>query len=135
MYNSQEIAAVIKKTAKERNITVKQLLENCNLNINTISELSKGKQISYVNFAVIADNLGVSVDYLLGRIDEPKNSINISDNHQNSINGNNNIRVGAIPNGTQDDFIAEFLKRFEKLDFDDKLEIMNLTSQKLKRSA
>lgn len=77
MYNSQEIAQIIKKMAKERNITIKQLLENCNLNINTISELSKGKQISYINFAIIADNLGCSVDYLLGRTDAPQeNTIN-----------------------------------------------------------
>ena len=71
MNNPQQIAFQIKQSAKEKNITVKQLLENCGLNINTISELSKGKQISYVNFANIADYLAVSVDYLLGRTDNP----------------------------------------------------------------
>ncbi len=97
MYNSQEIASIIKKTAKEKNITVKQLLEKCNLNINTISELSKGKQISYVNFAIIADNLGVSVDYLLGRTETPNSQIITTGDINNNIRGDNNsnhVNVG-----------------------------------------
>lgn len=72
MYNSQQVAFRIKTTAKSGNITIKQLMKQCDLNINTVSELSKGKQISYVNFAKIADNLNCSVDYLLGRTDNPK---------------------------------------------------------------
>lgn len=71
MCDTQNIAFMIKKTAKSKNITVRQLLENCKLNINTISELSKGKQISYLSFATIADNLDCSVDYLLGRTSNP----------------------------------------------------------------
>ena len=71
MYNSQDIAFVIKQTAKGKNLTVKQLLEKCNLSINTISDLSKGTQISYISFSKIADCLDCSVDYLLGRTDNP----------------------------------------------------------------
>ncbi len=71
MYNAQEIAFVIKQTAKGKNLTLKQLLENCDLSINTISELSKGKQISYISFSKIADCLDCSVDFLLGRTDNP----------------------------------------------------------------
>ena len=41
MYDEQETAFIIKQTAKAKNITIKQLLENCNLSINTVSELSK----------------------------------------------------------------------------------------------
>lgn len=79
MYDSQTIAFMIKKTAKEKNIAIKQLLETCNLNINTISELSKGKQISYTSFATIAECLGVSTDYLLGREDSQKSKTEIPD--------------------------------------------------------
>lgn len=67
MYISQEIATRIKEQIKKQNLSVRDFLSSCGLNINTISELSKGKQISYLNFAKIADNLECSVDYLLGR--------------------------------------------------------------------
>lgn len=91
MYNTQEIANKIKQSAKNRNMTVKQLLEKCDLSINTISDLSKGQQISYINFAKIADYLNVSVDYLLGRTDNPDGTgNNIS---QSNIAGNNNASI------------------------------------------
>lgn len=106
MYDSQNIAFLIKKTAKEKNITIKQLLETCNLNINTVSELSKGKQISYLNFATIADCLGVSVDYLLGRTGTP--DINLTDKIQ-----------------------ADFFKIFQKLPFEEQVNLMNIALEKV----
>ena len=62
----------IKNTAIYKGISIKQLLNNCDLSINTISEMSKGKQISYISLAKIAACLDCSVDYLLGRTDIPK---------------------------------------------------------------
>ena len=70
MYISQEIATRIKEQIKKQNLSVRDFLSSCGLNINNISELSKGKQISYLNFAKIADNLECSVDYLLWRSTE-----------------------------------------------------------------
>lgn len=72
MYNSQTIAERIKSTAKCQKKSLGSVLSVCGLGINTISELSKGKQISYINFAKIADELNCSVDYLLGRTDVPE---------------------------------------------------------------
>lgn len=101
---------------------------------SVITQWKNGSIPSTEKILLLADYFNVSADYLLGRT---TSSSEISGNHisGNSNNGNNSIRVGAVPDGIQDNFIAEFLKRFEKLDFDDKLEIMNLTSQKLKESA
>lgn len=67
MYDSQKVASLIKETAEKRNVTVTKLLNDCGLNKNAISELSKGKQISSFSLAKIADYLDVSVDYLLDR--------------------------------------------------------------------
>lgn len=78
MYNSQSIAERIKSTAKSQKKSLGSVLSVCGLGINTISELSKGKQISYINFAKIADELNCSVDYLLGRTDVPE--VNQRDN-------------------------------------------------------
>ena len=71
MYNSQEIANKIKMTAKSKGIALKNLLSDCNLGINLISHLAKGQAITYINLARIADYLDCSVDYLLGRTDNP----------------------------------------------------------------
>jgi transcriptional regulator with XRE-family HTH domain len=123
MNNPQQIANLIKQSAKEKSISIKQLLEKCELNINTISELSKGKQISYLNFARIADCLDCSVDYLLGRTDDPA--------PKNYINGNNNIQ--AINNGKNftvntttksNDLIEDFMKIFDGLSSENKIKLM-----------
>lgn len=96
MYNAQETAFIIKQTAKAKNITIKQLLENCNLSINTVSELSKGKRMSYISFAKIADALDCSMDYLMGRTDNPTVSGNNISNFDTTINGTQaNIIQGA----------------------------------------
>ena len=67
----QQISELIKAQAKKKNIPIKTMLSDLNMGINTISELSRGKQLSYISFSRIADYLDVSVDYLLGRSDDP----------------------------------------------------------------
>lgn len=72
MYNSQEISKRIKSVAKQKNIPLKELLSACELGVNTISKMSNGTDILTKNFAKIADYLDCSVDYLLGRTDNPE---------------------------------------------------------------
>lgn len=72
MYNSEEIANRIKLLSKQQKKPLKELLSSCGLGINTISKISKGNDILTLNFAKIADYLDCSVDYLLGRTDNPE---------------------------------------------------------------
>lgn len=72
MYITQDIAERIKITIKDKKLTTKNMLEELNLGINTISEFSKGKHLSCISLARIADYLDCSVDYLLGRTDNPQ---------------------------------------------------------------
>lgn len=72
MYNSQEIAKRIKLKAKINGTNLKTMLTDCDLGINTISQMSKGNDMLSKNLAKIADYLGCSVDYLLGRTDNPE---------------------------------------------------------------
>ena len=51
---------------------LKQMLSDCKLGINTISQMSKGNDMLSKNLAKIADYLDCSVDYLLGRTDNPE---------------------------------------------------------------
>ena len=125
----------IKTLADEKGITISQLNVICGFSKNTINQTGKGTEgMKARNLFAIAETLGCSVDYLLGRTNDPKENVVKS----GDINGNNNSgNTGAVTiesnshNAPEiDKFTAEFMKRFERLDFDDKLEIMNLTTQK-----
>ena len=72
VYNSQEIATRIKARAKQQSKTLGEVLAACKLGKNTVSKISTGTDILTLNFAKIADCLDCSVDYLLGRTDNPE---------------------------------------------------------------
>lgn len=67
MYNTQDIALRIKLILLQQGKSLKELNSSVNISVNAISELAKGKQMSCITLARIADYLGCSVDYLLGR--------------------------------------------------------------------
>lgn len=67
MYDSHNIAILIKEQAKEKGIVIKTMLEELELGSNTMSSMYHGKAIAADRLARIADYLGCSVDYLLGR--------------------------------------------------------------------
>lgn len=71
MYNSQNLVRRIKNRAKERNVLIRDMLTTCELSINAISQISDKKGLSSFSLARIADYLDCSVDYLLGRTDNP----------------------------------------------------------------
>lgn len=72
MYDPRAISDKIKMLAKEKKIPIKVLLEECGLSKNTLSSMQSGGSLpKSENLAKIADGLNVSVDYLLGRTDDP----------------------------------------------------------------
>ena len=72
MYNSSNVADKINLILKNKNISQKTMLKDCKLNKNIISTmLSRGSMPKADNLAKIADYLDCSVDYLLGRTDNP----------------------------------------------------------------
>ena len=72
MYDSRKIAERIKMRTKQQGTTYKEMLSDCKLGINTIGHIHRGGDILTLNFAKIADYLDCSVDYLLGRTDNPE---------------------------------------------------------------
>lgn len=78
----------------------------------------------------IADYFDVSADYLLGRTDNPhETSISVTDNKQTSLTGNNSISVNsAAP--SKDTLTQQFIQKFEQLDFDDKVDVMQYVKNK-----
>lgn len=71
LYNSPDIVIMIKKQAKIKGIAIKDMLSNLGLGINTLSHMNHGRSLASDSLARIADYLDCSVDYLLGRTDNP----------------------------------------------------------------
>lgn len=71
LYNSPYVANRIKRYAKSKNIALKDILEDCGLGTNSFSHMLHGRAIAFDSLAKIADYLDCSVDYLLGRTDNP----------------------------------------------------------------
>ena len=72
MCNPHEISEKIKSLAQNKKITVKKLLEDCAINKGFIYDLEhKLTYPSCDKIYRIADYLDCSVDYLLGRTDNP----------------------------------------------------------------
>lgn len=71
MYVSQITKDRIKKICKIKKINMEHMLTACNLGVNAIRQISDAKGMSSFALAKIADYLGCSVDYLLGRTDDP----------------------------------------------------------------
>lgn len=72
MYESAKVAETIKKTAKLKTVQLKDMLLDLNLNKNTLSGMYNGSMLKGDSLARIADYLDCSVDYLLGRTDNPE---------------------------------------------------------------
>lgn len=71
LYNSTNIADAIKTQAKSRGVALKDVLIACGLGSNSMSNLRHGRMIAADSLAKIADVLDCSVDYLLGRSNDP----------------------------------------------------------------
>ena len=71
LYDSADVAARIKSLAKLKKITVKQLLADAGLSYNMMT-MMRTSMPKADNLAKLADYLDCSVDYLLGRTDDPQ---------------------------------------------------------------
>jgi DNA-binding Xre family transcriptional regulator len=72
LYNSLNVAELIKSRSKSQGIAIKDMLEELDLGSNTMSHMRHGRAIASDSLAKIADYLDCSVDYLLGRTDNPE---------------------------------------------------------------
>lgn len=96
LYNSPFVAGRIKNYAKFRGVSVKTLLESCELGNNAMSHMLHGRAISAHSLARIADYLECSVDYLLGRTDIPEI------NRNNSPEQTYQIKIAARGGGVKE---------------------------------
>lgn len=132
MYNSQEIASRIKRASKKREIPLGDLLANCELGKNTVSKIASGTDILTLNFAKIADELDCSVDYLLGRTDNPaahRQSAHTIFSNNSDVRGGigNNSRIsinGSATDEVPDEQLQELIKLYSGLSTRKKAELL-----------
>lgn len=72
MYTAQLTIDRIQLLIKSRGYTQKKVYADCGINKNTINSMTDKKGISSFYLAKIADYLDCSVDYLLGRTNNPQ---------------------------------------------------------------
>jgi len=72
MYEPSKLAERIKNFSKLKKIPMRNILETAGLGKNVISHLTEGSMLKADNLAKIADVLDCSIDYLLGRTDNPE---------------------------------------------------------------
>lgn len=96
MYNAQCTKDRIKNICKVKKVNMEQMLVDCSLGVNAIRQINDTKGMASFSLAKIADYLNCSVDYLLGRTDNPTVSGNNISNFDTTINGTQaNIIQGA----------------------------------------
>ena len=115
---------------KSKGISVTNLCLEITGSRGNLSTWKKGN-INPASLVKIADYFNVSVDYLLGRTENP------------TLNMNNSIKTGDIGNysannwtvsSTQSDSVTdEFIQIFKELPFEDKAELMHSAVQMKKK--
>ena len=138
MYNSQITAERIKKRATAQSVSMTQLSESCGISKNAISQAGKSQEgMKAKNLYAIAEILECSLDYLLGRTDNPmisSGSCYVGDNKNGIVQTNNGSSV-VNANLTEQkwaDIIGQFLQASDKLKIEDKVEVMYFAIQKAK---
>ena len=140
MYNPQITAERIKERAKTLNVSMAQLNEICGLNKNAVSQSGKSQEgMKAKNLFAIAEVLECSVDYLLGRTDDPSVSIDtyVGDNNSGIVQTHNGTAIvsSAQTAKQSEDMVGQFLEMFSELEFDDKLDTMNFVRNRKMKGA
>lgn len=136
LYTSPNMAGRIKDIARTREITMKSILESCDLGSNTFSHMLHGKMIASDSLARIADCLNCSVDYLLGRTDNP-NVLPLNLNSGNHIVlgdccQNNPVVIGKAAAGSEpDELEQEVIRILKELPIRKRTELLTVMYQYL----
>ncbi len=120
MYKTVETVQKIKNVAREKGIKISDMLSACGLSKNALASMRAGSWASAESMAKIADYLGVSMDYLLGRAKERAgHNIIIGGD-----NGNFSPIACDISSPKMDELSAELLEIFAELNTRQKVEVM-----------
>lgn len=127
MYTAQLTIERIQSLIKNKGYIQKNILSECGINENTLKRMTDNKGISSFYLAKIADKLECSVDYLLGRTDNPQinsgNSITTG-----NIHGDNNANM-SIGTERKSDDAQEIMEMIQGLSLVQRSEIVVMISK------
>ena len=136
MYNSQIVAERIKKKASENNIALGNMFAELGISNNTLHNMKTSMPKSDT-LARIADYLNVSVDYLLGRTDNPNindNSIKPGDVKGINVKGDTSVTISETPK-EHDTIKQNFIALFDNLSPENQIEVMYFTKQLMEKES
>jgi len=107
---------------------------------NSIANLKRGSMLSADKLAKIADYLECSVDYLLGRTDNPVQANSTEAYH---VSGDNNgvqsnketINISKPEDKSSDSTTEAFIEAFKSLELPDRVDVMKFTFDKIRKEA
>lgn len=126
----------IKKITKELKMPVTELSRICGMSKSTVTQSGKSSDgMKAKNLFMIAETLGCSVDYLLGRTDirEVCTSSNCAINNQQNlqvVGGNNEVKIDNQISDTE----KELHEIFQQLSYRKQIELMSLIYEFLDKS-
>ena len=104
----------------QKGISQSRLAEDTSISTGNISDWKRGRSMpSAVKLDELATYLDCSVDYLLGRTDEPKSTAKTL--QSNSIDNSVNIDPAPAPDSTT----QQLADTFNQLSFENKIKAMN----------
>ena len=118
----------IRNIREDKDILQQELADAVGINVSVLSRIEKGtRQLRDDELIKIADKLNVSVDYLLGRTDEPQGTGfqkgllgNINDDSQMEVREPNQSTMnkaytGYSPTAYHDPLLSEFIEQYPNL--------------------
>ena len=123
--NVELLKSNIELLVNQRNESRTKVFVNSGVGKDFFSNLNKGQIPSIEKIASLAEYLGVSIDYLIGREHTTQN--NVTNNVKGTNNGNMgyNIKVSSQSDAT----VNELITVFNTLSFCDKVKVMSLVAE------
>lgn len=134
-YLSFDVALRIREVAKQNDIVLKQMFEEIGLSKGTMDNL-RTSMPKADNLAKIADYLNVSMDYLMGRTDDPniknnQNIITIRSGKASRISDISNVKVSQA--SSED--ISEISEMIKELSLVQRSEVILMIDKMKKENA
>ena len=124
MKNPQNLAETIEALSKEKGISVSSMLQDLEMNKNALFTMKKSGYLPRVeSLCKFADYFQCSLDYLLGRTEEPQTMNQVNNGN---IGNNSNVNINK---SNLSDTDSELITEFKKLTFTDKAKVMSLIAE------
>lgn len=132
--NLKETTEKIKEMCGKHNISVDKMLKDSQAGTSTVDNMKKGSAPSIDKIIAIANYFDCSVDYLLGRTENPNVNNGGTNISQKYIGGDANASITNETKKSADSISEKFMEIFNNLPFEKQLAVMNFAVEKSQKS-